>query len=96
MTDIYALILTIVLGVVGIIVSFGGFAFAVATYIKASKVDKQAKELVSIKDILVRNLVLYSEGKMITGYDVLELIKKQYQCDDYTAMKIYYEKSNNK
>ena len=96
MTDIYALILTIVLGIVGILVSVGGLAFAIATYIKASKVDKQAKELASIKDILIRNLVLYSEDEMIKGYEALELIKKQYHCDDYTAMKIYYENFNNK
>lgn len=96
MADIHALILTIVLGIAGILVSIGGLAFAIATYIKASKVDKQAKELASIKDILIRNLALYSDDKMITGYEALELIKKQYQCDDYTAMKIYYGNSNSK
>ena len=91
MSENLALILTIVLGLVGIIFSIGSLVFAIIYFFKVFKMEKEIKNLNIIKEILIMQLTWYSENeKTLSGYEVLNFLKEKYHCDDMTALKIYY------
>ena len=94
---------TIILSFIGIVISVCALIFSIIYLIKASKIVRAQQDIKDtlqiieeIKTILIDQCVLYSGTELIKGADAIKLIQEQYMCDEFTAIKIYYNSCKEK
>lgn len=103
MNECLSITLSLLLGIVGISVSFAALVFSIIFLVKIFKLEKEQKRLevqqqnlnkISdfLVDISIGQCVLYSDTGIIKGRDAINEIKEKYKLrTDMEAILKYYE-----
>ena len=88
----------IILSSLGIIISFLSLIFAIIYLIKIHELQKLTNNLEgkitildNVKEVFIAQCVLFpGDGPAIKGRECIDFIRQKYNCDEMTAIKIYY------